>query len=95
MRVRRAVLARGAARARARCGPAPAAAAGRRPQISAPSAILIEASTGDVLYERAADKRRAIASTTKLMTALLTMERAKLSDRSRVELRRRRRSSPS
>jgi D-alanyl-D-alanine carboxypeptidase (penicillin-binding protein 5/6) len=33
-----------------------------------------------VLYERAADKRRAIASTTKLMTALLTMEHAKLSD---------------
>lgn len=50
------------------------------PAISAPSAILIEASTGDVLYERAADKPRAIASTTKLMTALLTMERAKLSD---------------
>jgi serine-type D-Ala-D-Ala carboxypeptidase (penicillin-binding protein 5/6) len=50
------------------------------PEISAPSAILIEAATGDVLYERAADKRRAIASTTKLMTALLTMEKAKLGD---------------
>jgi serine-type D-Ala-D-Ala carboxypeptidase (penicillin-binding protein 5/6) len=60
---------------------APAArAAERPPSLSAPSAILIEASTGDVLYERAADKRRAIASTTKLMTALLTMEHAKLSD---------------
>jgi serine-type D-Ala-D-Ala carboxypeptidase (penicillin-binding protein 5/6) len=50
------------------------------PELSAPSAVLIEASTGDVLYERAADKRRPIASTTKLMTALLTMERSKLSD---------------
>jgi serine-type D-Ala-D-Ala carboxypeptidase (penicillin-binding protein 5/6) len=50
------------------------------PELSAPSAILIEASTGDVLYERAADKPRAIASTTKLMTALLTMEKAKLGD---------------
>jgi D-alanyl-D-alanine carboxypeptidase (penicillin-binding protein 5/6) len=50
------------------------------PELSAPSAVLIEASTGDVLYERAAEKRRPIASTTKLMTALLTMEHAKLSD---------------
>jgi D-alanyl-D-alanine carboxypeptidase (penicillin-binding protein 5/6) len=60
---------------------APAQAAERPPEISAPSAILIEASSGEVLYERAAEKRRAIASTTKLMTALLTMERAKLSDK--------------
>jgi len=50
------------------------------PELSAPSAILVEASTGEVLYQRAADKRRPIASTTKLMTALLTMEHAKLSD---------------
>ncbi len=59
---------------------APAARAAEGPQIGAPSAILIEANTGDVLYERAAEKRRPIASTTKLMTALLTMERTKLSD---------------
>ena len=51
------------------------------PPLSAPSAILIEASTAEVVYQRAADKRRPIASTTKLMTALLTMERAKLSDK--------------
>ncbi len=63
-------------------GAAPArAAADRPPQISAPSAIVLEASTGEVLYERTADKRRPIASTTKLMTALLTMERARLSDK--------------
>ena len=59
----------------------PAPAADSPPQISAPSAIVMEASTGEVLYERAAEKRRPIASTTKLMTALLTMERAKLSDK--------------
>ena len=70
-------LARRARRGRA----APRAPPTRRPQLSAPSAILIEASTGEVLYERAADKRRPIASTTKLMTALLTMERAQLSDK--------------
>jgi serine-type D-Ala-D-Ala carboxypeptidase (penicillin-binding protein 5/6) len=57
-----------------------ARAAAPPPEISAPSAILVEASTGDVLYERAADRRRAIASTTKLMTALLTMEKARLSE---------------
>jgi serine-type D-Ala-D-Ala carboxypeptidase (penicillin-binding protein 5/6) len=57
------------------------AAADRPPQVTAPSAILMEASTGEVLYERAPDKRRPIASTTKLMTALLTMERARLSDK--------------
>jgi D-alanyl-D-alanine carboxypeptidase (penicillin-binding protein 5/6) len=60
---------------------APARAAEGPPPLSAPSAILIEASTGEVVYERAAEKRRAIASTTKLMTALLTMERAKLSEK--------------
>jgi D-alanyl-D-alanine carboxypeptidase (penicillin-binding protein 5/6) len=51
------------------------------PQLSARSAILIEASTGDVAYQRAADKRRAIASATKLMTALLTVENTKLADK--------------
>jgi serine-type D-Ala-D-Ala carboxypeptidase (penicillin-binding protein 5/6) len=59
----------------------PAHGADGPPELSAPSAILVEASTGEVAYERAADKRRAIASTTKLMTALLTMEHAELSDK--------------
>jgi serine-type D-Ala-D-Ala carboxypeptidase (penicillin-binding protein 5/6) len=63
------------------CAPGARAADDPPPEISAPSAVVIEARTGDVLYERAADKRRAIASTTKLMTALLTMERAKLGDK--------------
>ena len=34
--------------------------------------------TGKVVFARAADRRRSIASTTKLMTALLTLEREKL-----------------
>jgi serine-type D-Ala-D-Ala carboxypeptidase (penicillin-binding protein 5/6) len=46
----------------------------------APAAIAIEVDTGTVACERNADERRSIASTTKLMTALLTLERAKLSD---------------
>jgi D-alanyl-D-alanine carboxypeptidase (penicillin-binding protein 5/6) len=60
---------------------APAAAQDGPPPITAPSAIVMESSTGDVVFERAADKRRAIASTTKLMTALLTMENAELGDK--------------
>jgi serine-type D-Ala-D-Ala carboxypeptidase (penicillin-binding protein 5/6) len=62
------------------CAPS-ANAADDPPAVSAPSAIVIEASSGDVLYARAAEKPRAIASTTKLMTALLTMERTKLGDK--------------
>jgi len=64
-------------------GPAAGAAraAAGPPAVSAPSAVLIEASTGEVVYGRAAEKRRSIASTTKLMTALLTVEEARLSDK--------------
>jgi D-alanyl-D-alanine carboxypeptidase (penicillin-binding protein 5/6) len=61
--------------------PAPASAQdGGRPDIRAPSAIVVETSTGDVVYERNADQRRSIASTTKLMTALLTVESVALDD---------------
>jgi D-alanyl-D-alanine carboxypeptidase (penicillin-binding protein 5/6) len=59
---------------------APGAARAACPAISAPSAIVMDARSGDVLCERRADERRAIASTTKLMTALLVLERAELSD---------------
>jgi serine-type D-Ala-D-Ala carboxypeptidase (penicillin-binding protein 5/6) len=48
--------------------------------VKAPSAIVIEVSTGTVACARAADRRRPVGSTTKLMTALLTLEKAKLSD---------------
>jgi len=49
------------------------------PTIRAPAAILVEPATGDVVFQRDASQPRAIASTTKLMTVLLTLERAKLS----------------
>jgi D-alanyl-D-alanine carboxypeptidase (penicillin-binding protein 5/6) len=48
------------------------------PSVTAPSAIVIEVSTGSIACARDAESRRSIASTTKLMTALLTLERAKL-----------------
>ncbi|HEX8120371.1 MAG TPA: D-alanyl-D-alanine carboxypeptidase family protein [Solirubrobacteraceae bacterium] len=50
------------------------------PAVQAPSAILVESSTGDVVFERDAGERRAIASTTKLMTALLSLETLALDD---------------
>lgn len=55
--------------------PAPAC-----PQVSARFTIVIEVTTGQVACERRADQRRPIASATKLMTALLTLEQAELSD---------------
>ena len=61
-----------------------ARAADPPPPISAPSALVIESSTADVAYAKQADKRRAIASTTKLMTALLTLERARPSEEFRA-----------
>ena len=60
---------------------APATAAPSVPEISAGSAIVVNAANGDVLYARSPDRRRAIASTTKLMTALLTLESVSLNDR--------------
>jgi serine-type D-Ala-D-Ala carboxypeptidase (penicillin-binding protein 5/6) len=53
----------------------PAVSAARAPSISAPSAIVIDARTGERLYARHPDDRRAIASTTKLMTAWITLAR--------------------
>jgi D-alanyl-D-alanine carboxypeptidase (penicillin-binding protein 5/6) len=48
--------------------------------IQASNAIVLEVSTGIVACERNADDERPVGSTMKLMTALLTLERAKLSD---------------
>lgn len=42
--------------------------------ISAKSAIVINADTGSVLFEKNAHEQRAMASTTKIMTALITLE---------------------
>lgn len=54
--------------------------AAKPPSVRAPEAILVEPATGDVVYQRNADKRALIASTTKLMTALVTLEHASLDD---------------
>lgn len=43
-------------------------------ELTSPSAILIEASTGQVIFEKNATERRSPASITKIMTLLLTFE---------------------
>ena len=43
--------------------------------LTAPSAILLEAETGAVIFEKNADERRPAASITKLMTLLLALEK--------------------
>ena len=58
---------------------APASARVSRPSLATASAgIVVDARSGDVLLAKRADVRRPIASTTKLMTALLTLENGKL-----------------
>lgn len=47
------------------------------PKVTAPSAILIDAKSGKVLYEKNADERHYPASTTKVMTGLLAVEYGK------------------
>ena len=61
---------------------APALAAKRL--VGAPSAILVQPDTGDVVYARDAFKRRPMASTAKMMTALVAVERSSLGRRMRV-----------
>ena len=57
---------------------APAQAAERPPEVpNAAAAIVVDGRDGEVMFARRPYGRRAIASTTKLMTALLTIERAK------------------
>ena len=52
--------------------------------ISAKKAILVDGETGRVIYEKDADSRSLIASTTKIMTALLVCEQCNVLDRMRI-----------
>ena len=56
----------------------PARAANFSGSVSARSAILVDAQTGRVLYEKNADEQSLIASTTKIMTGLLVCEAGEL-----------------
>lgn len=81
MRLRR--LAAPVAAALVACGAGAAAvpaASAKPPSLDAPSAILVQPDTEDVVFGRQQAERRPIASTTKLMTALLTLENADLDE---------------
>lgn len=49
-------------------------------QLSAAAAILMDADSGEILYEKDAARKMRIASTTKIMTALVVLEHAQLTD---------------
>ncbi len=51
----------------------PVASAAGKPAVSAECAILIDADSGRVVWEKSADTRHAMASTTKIMTALVAL----------------------
>jgi D-alanyl-D-alanine carboxypeptidase (penicillin-binding protein 5/6) len=59
----------------ARQGPVPGQGVVAPPLVKARAVVLADESTGQVLFERNAGAARAMASTTKVMTALLTLER--------------------
>lgn len=54
---------------------------GGKPVVAAPSAIIMDADTGQVLYSKNPNKRLPNASTTKIMTAILLIERCKPTDK--------------
>ena len=60
--------------------PVQAGDAAGTPQITATAALLMDATTGEVLYTRNPDERRAPASTTKILTALVALEEGELDD---------------
>lgn len=58
----------------------PVCAVDGAPAVSAESAIVIHADSGRVLYEKNADQRMLIASTTKIMTALVAVEQCAMDE---------------
>jgi serine-type D-Ala-D-Ala carboxypeptidase (penicillin-binding protein 5/6) len=52
----------------------------RPPEIRSPVAVLADLASGQVLFSSGSDRPRPIASVTKLMTALLVLERSRLAD---------------
>ena len=62
-------------------GKVSAAAERQTPTLSAESAIVMCADNGAVLFEKNADRQMAIASITKIMTALIALEYVQVNDR--------------
>ncbi len=60
--------------------PAPAVSGAEEPAVTAKGAVLMEAATGRVLWSQNGEERLPMASTTKIMTALLTLEQPGLDE---------------
>jgi len=54
------------------------------PVINAAAAVVMEASSGRVIYSKNATEKRSIASTTKIMTALVALEKGNLDDEVKI-----------
>jgi D-alanyl-D-alanine carboxypeptidase (penicillin-binding protein 5/6) len=68
------------------CLAVPAGAAAQEPpSFRARAAIVADAATGEILFEQNADRRVPIASITKIMTALVTLEHARPAERVTVK----------
>lgn len=61
------------------------ASAGEQVQVSAKSSIVIDALSGDVIFEKNADERVPMASTTKIMTALIALEQENIDEEFTVD----------
>jgi len=59
----------------------PARDAGAMPRLTARAAIVMDAASGDVIWERNSDEPLPPASTTKVLTAILALESGRLDDR--------------
>ncbi len=57
----------------------------QEPQLIGQSAILIDATTGKILYEKNSHEQHYPASTTKIMTAILTLENLQLHDKLNID----------
>lgn len=62
-------------------------AASAPPKIDAQSAILMDAKTGQILYEKNSHIRSAPASTTKVLTAIIALESGHLDDEVKISMR--------
>lgn len=51
-----------------------------KPSVSANNAVLMEQSSGDVLYEKKAHEKQSVASITKVMTAIVAIESGQMQD---------------
>ncbi|SHI92906.1 D-alanyl-D-alanine carboxypeptidase family protein [Propionispora hippei] len=67
--------------------PAAGATAAAVPDIKANAAILMDAKTGQVLYNKNMNKRGAPASTTKILTAILAIESGRLDEMTKVSVK--------